>query len=79
MSLGLSLVAATNHSQLLVSSLGHRRVMGGIVGPEGGWFGVEDDAWEAMLMEVVSAFRPVVQLCRELVRRTCMPKVPASF
>lgn len=41
--------------------------------------GVEDDAREAMLMEVVSAFRPVVQLCRELVRRTCMPKVPASF
>lgn len=37
MSLGLSLVADTNNSQLLVSSLGHRKVVRGMAGTGGGW------------------------------------------
>lgn len=40
---------------------------------------MEEHVWEALLMEAVSVFRPVVQLRRELVRRTCMQKVSASF
>lgn len=84
MSLGLSLAAATNNSQLLVSSLGHRKVMRGMAETGGGWgvgMGVEEEGYalEAMLTVVASVFRLVVQLHRQLVQRTCMQKVPASF
>lgn len=41
--------------------------------------GEEDPALEATLTEMASVFRFVVQLHRELVQRTCMQKVPASF
>lgn len=41
--------------------------------------GEEEYALETMLTVVASVFRRVVQLHRELVQRTCMQKVPASF
>jgi hypothetical protein len=41
--------------------------------------GEEDYGLEAMLTEMAPVFRLVVQLHRELVQRTCMQKVPASF